>query len=57
VKKSLAELRALRTQLSGMLAEWDVRLRRSNGKRADLLYGLERLTMREKTKKKGFIRK
>jgi len=57
VEKSLAELRALRRQLSGMLAEWDVRLRRSNGKRADLLYGLEQLPLREKTKKKGFTRK
>jgi DNA-binding transcriptional MerR regulator len=57
VEKSLAELRILRKQLSGMLAEWDVRLRQSNGKPANLLYGLERLPLRERTKKKGFARK
>ena len=57
VEKSLAELRALRSQLRGMLAEWDVRLRQSGGKRVDLLYGLESLRLQEKTKQKGFSRK
>jgi MerR family copper efflux transcriptional regulator len=41
VEESLAELRALRRQLRTMLAEWDVRLRKSAGKRAELLYGLD----------------
>jgi DNA-binding transcriptional MerR regulator len=57
LEKSLAELRSLRQQLRTMLAEWDVRLRRSNGTRADLLYGLESLPLPGETKKKGFSRK
>jgi len=40
VEESLVELRALRRQLRQMLVEWDGRLRKSKGKRADLLYGL-----------------
>lgn len=57
VERSLAELRALRKQLRGVLVEWDVRLRRTAGKRADLLYGLEELSREKKRKKKGFLRK
>jgi DNA-binding transcriptional MerR regulator len=40
VEERLAELRALRRHLRRMLVEWDARLRKSKGKRADLLYGL-----------------
>jgi DNA-binding transcriptional MerR regulator len=41
VEENLAELLALRRQLRKMLTEWDLRLRKSAGKRADLLYGLD----------------
>jgi DNA-binding transcriptional MerR regulator len=57
VEKTLVELRALRRQLRKTLGEWDERLRRTAGKRADLLYGLESMPLGEKTRKKGFSRK
>ena len=57
VEASLAELRVLRRQLRRILVEWDGRLAKSGGKRADLLYGLgdggtERSATRNAWKKK-----